>query len=85
MSSDRMAEQRERELAVAVAGELGISVDELDELEWEIHPHESNDGALYGYNVEFGEGSDPAFWRASLASWRAHVSGLDQSSSSRPN
>lgn len=59
MSSRQLEEIQEQQQAEAVAAALGISVDDLDQLEWELSPHESDDGMLYGYNVEFGEGSDP--------------------------
>jgi hypothetical protein len=59
MSSRQLEELQEQRQAEAVAAALGISVDDLDKLEWELLPHESKDGLLYGYNVEFGDGSDP--------------------------
>jgi hypothetical protein len=31
---------------------------DLEELDWIIEPHESDDGVLYGYNVYFSESSD---------------------------
>lgn len=34
---------------------LGISHEELDQLQWEIHEDRSEDGMLYGYSVEFYE------------------------------
>jgi hypothetical protein len=60
MSKALLEERQEREQAEAVASALGISTDELDELDWTIEAHESDDGLLYGYNIYFGEGSDPA-------------------------
>jgi hypothetical protein len=58
--NDAMWEERqEREQVKAVASALGISADELDELDWRIETNESTDGLLYGHNVYFGEGSDP--------------------------
>lgn len=59
MSSRQMEELQDQRYAAAVAEALGISVDDLNETEWEAVPHESDDGVLYGYNVEFSEGSDP--------------------------
>lgn len=59
MSSRQLEEIQGRELAEAVAAAIGISVDDLDQTEWELSSHESDDGILYGYNVEFGQGSDP--------------------------
>lgn len=37
---------------------LGISYEELDCLEWEIHEDRSDDGLLYNYRIEFDDGSD---------------------------
>ncbi|MCW1994794.1 hypothetical protein [Bradyrhizobium diazoefficiens] len=54
-----LEEQQEQQQAEAVAAALGISIDELDELDWTLETHESDDGVLYGHNVYFAEGSDP--------------------------
>jgi hypothetical protein len=59
MSSPLLEERQEREQAEAVAAALGIAPSDLQELDWTIESHESEDGVLYGYNVYFGEGSDP--------------------------
>ncbi|WAC22925.1 hypothetical protein [Blastomonas sp. SL216] len=59
MSSRQLDEIQEQKQAEAVAAALAISVDDLNALEWDLSAHESDDGLLYGYNVEFGEGSDP--------------------------
>jgi hypothetical protein len=59
MSNSQLEDRLEREHTEAVASALGISADELDELDWRIESHESDDGLLYGHNVYFGEGSDP--------------------------
>jgi hypothetical protein len=59
MSSRLLEERQEREQAEAVAAALGISPSDLQELDWTIEPHESDDGVLYGYNIYFGQGSDP--------------------------
>lgn len=59
MNSRLLEEQQEREQAAALARALGISTDDLEDLNWTIEPHASDDGVLYGYNVYFGEGSDP--------------------------
>jgi hypothetical protein len=41
-----------------LASTLGISYEELDSLEWEIHEDRSNDGLLYNYRIEFYDDSD---------------------------
>jgi hypothetical protein len=41
-----------------VAAALGIPPSDLEELDWTIEPHESDDGVLYGCNVYFSESSD---------------------------
>jgi hypothetical protein len=59
MSSRQLEELQEREQAQALASTLKISIDDLDRTVWDLVPHESEDGLIYGYNVEFSEGSDP--------------------------
>jgi hypothetical protein len=59
MNDATWEDRQERDQTKAIAFALGISTDELDELDWRIEPHESDDGLLYGYNVYFGESSDP--------------------------
>jgi hypothetical protein len=49
-SSRLLEERQEREQAEAVAAALGIPPSDLEELDWIIEPHESDDGVLYGYN-----------------------------------
>lgn len=51
-------EQHERDQLVWVAQSVGLSVEELAELEWEMEPIESNDGATMGYMVVFASNSD---------------------------
>ena len=55
MSNRQLEEQQERDQAEAVASALGISVDELDQLDWSIEPVTSDDGIVYGYDVSLGE------------------------------
>lgn len=59
MSSRQMEEMMEREADKNLAAQLGISFEDLQELEYDIDAHESNDGVLYGYNVTFHDGCDP--------------------------
>jgi len=58
MSNRELEIRDESDFATAVAAALGISVDELDELNWRIEDHNSDDGLVYGHNVYFDEGSD---------------------------
>jgi hypothetical protein len=58
MSNDLLEERQEREQAEAIAKALGISIDDLDKLDWTIEAHASDEGTLYGYNIYFGETSD---------------------------
>lgn len=59
MSGNRWDDRHERRQAEWAASELGITVEELEVLDWSIHENDGNDGAVYGYRVEFGKGSDP--------------------------
>jgi len=59
MGSRQLEDRQERELAEAVAVAIGISVDDLNRTKWDMSAHESDDGVLYGHNIEFAEGSDP--------------------------
>lgn len=59
MSNRQLEKLVGREKDCAVADHLGITVEELDELDHTLEPYESDDGVLYGYNVYFGEGADP--------------------------
>ncbi len=58
MNKSLLEDRQDREQAEAVASALGISADELDQLDWRLEPHQSNDGLLYGHNVYFGKSSD---------------------------
>jgi hypothetical protein len=55
-----LEDRQEREHVEAVAAALGISVTDLEQLNWTIEDHASDDGLLYGHNVYFADGSDPA-------------------------
>ncbi|MCV0404579.1 MAG: hypothetical protein K5924_12865 [Chloroflexi bacterium] len=59
MSSRELEDRNERNQNEAVAMALGISANDLDQLDWRLEDHASDDGLLYGHNVYFGEGSDP--------------------------
>ena len=49
MSNRQLEEMQEELVNQKLASELGISYDELLELEWDIDTDESNDGLIYGY------------------------------------
>jgi hypothetical protein len=55
MSNRQLDEQQERDQAQAVAIALGISLDDLDQLDWSIDEITSEDGVVYGYDVYLGE------------------------------
>lgn len=53
---DQIEAQKDRRLADL----LGITEDELEQIEYEVHPDQSKDGLLYGYIVQFDDGNDPS-------------------------
>jgi hypothetical protein len=57
MSNRQLEEMQEKLANQKLASELGISYDELLELEWDIDTNESNDGLIYEYIVTFSEES----------------------------
>ena len=59
MSSRELEDRQEREQLEWVASQLGITPEELAEQDWSIDEDVSDDGDIYGYNVTFGEGSNP--------------------------
>ncbi|MFT6987884.1 MAG: hypothetical protein ACJAT7_003749 [Psychromonas sp.] len=58
MSNRQLEEQQESIVNQQLATVLGISIDELEQLDFEITPSESNDGLVYEYVVSFAEFSD---------------------------
>lgn len=57
-SKDSMYEAREREFETRLASVLGITYDELSELDYEIHEETGSSGeGAYGYYVEFSDKS----------------------------
>lgn len=50
---DHMEAEAEKAQHLAVARALGIHPDELSDFDYEIEPHESDDGVLYGHNITF--------------------------------
>lgn len=59
MSSDGLNNRREREFAAWVATQLGLSLDELDLLEWSHDEQTLSDGTPTGLIIDFDESSDP--------------------------
>ena len=57
MSSRELEEKMELEAEEQLASALGLSIEELDELDYEIHTNESNDGLIYEYVVHISESS----------------------------
>lgn len=51
--------EAEKAQHAAIAQALGVHPDELGNFDYEVAPHESDDGVLYGYNVTFS-GDVPA-------------------------
>lgn len=70
MSSRQLEERQEERLEAALAEALGISVEDLSLLKYDLQDHSGEDGLHYGYNVYFLEGSD--------AEVLARVSGLGE-------
>lgn len=50
---DLMMEHEERQNQTKIAELLGLTIDELDELDYTIETDESKDGMLYSYRIEF--------------------------------
>jgi len=57
MSSRELEDQMDLKANQQLASVLGLSIDELDQLDYEIHSKESNDGLIYEYVVHFAESS----------------------------
>lgn len=55
MSNRQLEEQQELSGNEPLATALGLSIDELEQLNYEITPNESNDGLVYEYVVSFDE------------------------------
>lgn len=50
---EAMEERAEAEQHEALAADLGLDPDYLAQFEYDLEPHESDEGVLYGYNVTF--------------------------------
>lgn len=57
MSSRQLEEMQEEAANKQLADNLGISYDELSELQWSTDTNESNDGLIYEYVITFDESS----------------------------
>ncbi len=57
MSNRQLEEMQEEAFDRKLAVELGISYEELCELEWDIDTNESDDGLVYSYIVTFSDSS----------------------------
>lgn len=58
MSNRQLEERQERDFEKAVAEALGISINDLDKVEWTEDRDESGEGVHYGHIITFEEGSD---------------------------
>ncbi|MFZ4799712.1 MAG: hypothetical protein ACOYMA_19620 [Bacteroidia bacterium] len=58
-AKEMMIERQREEFEKKLAGILGISYDELSEIDFEIENNESKDGLLYNYIIEFSDNSNP--------------------------
>lgn len=59
MSNRQLEERHEREINKKIANELGISIDQYEQLVTRLEEIETNDGITTGYEIYFEEGSDP--------------------------
>jgi len=59
MSSRQSDERQEHEFVAWVASEVGLTVEELTQLDFDVDAMEGNDGAIYGHVVTFSEGAEP--------------------------
>jgi len=57
MSNEKLEERQEREFHQLIANELGISIDELCQLEWEIDENSSDEGLVYSCIIQFSDDS----------------------------
>lgn len=70
MSNRELEEKYEEEANRELAERLGISYDELLELDYEVHEDVSDDGLVYGTYVEFNKDVAPEILKK--------IEGLDQ-------
>lgn len=58
MSKEQLEEKQQEQADRELAQKLGISYDELLELEYEIQENKSNDDLTYGFFIQFSQNCD---------------------------
>lgn len=59
MSNQQLENKHQEEADRKLANTLGISYEEIQELEYQIHENTSEDGLVYGLHVEFNKDIAP--------------------------
>ncbi|RYG57864.1 MAG: hypothetical protein EON56_01400 [Alphaproteobacteria bacterium] len=54
-----MEDQQEREYRAWIASEVGLTLDELETMDFDVDAETGNDDMVYGHIVTFGGESDP--------------------------
>ncbi|KYC41041.1 hypothetical protein WA1_23270 [Scytonema hofmannii PCC 7110] len=54
---EQFEDYQDKRFMERLAFELGIPIDELEELKWKIHENIGNDDITYGYKIEFSDDS----------------------------
>lgn len=70
MSNQQLEEKNQEDADRKLAKILGISYEEITELDYEIHENESEDGLVYGQYVEFNKDVSPEILKK--------IKGIDQ-------
>lgn len=70
MSNQQLEEKNQEDADRKLAKILGISYEEITELDYEIHENESEDGLVYGQYVEFNKDVAPEILKK--------IKGIDQ-------
>lgn len=70
MSKEQLEEQLQEDFDKKLALKLGITYEELMELDYEIHENTSDDGLVYGEYIQFNENGNPDILKK--------IEGLDQ-------
>jgi hypothetical protein len=60
VSSSQLDDRREREFREWVASEVGLSIDELEDLDFDVDEQVGKDDAVYGHIVTFADDANPA-------------------------
>ena len=53
MSNSQLEDRQERELHEHIADELGMSIEDIESLSFEIDTNESSEGLVYGHIIRF--------------------------------